>query len=115
MERLPGHERAIIPTDKLRYCLDPAHPTGSHKARVFESGLGLELGDTTILERILRDGIASNEGRLRFTLMDGTERWLVEWIVLGRLGPIRFVSAWNVPRREGCPQLVSCYLKRVRK
>jgi hypothetical protein len=39
MERLPGHERAVIPAEKLRNYLDPAHPTGSHQARVFESAL----------------------------------------------------------------------------
>jgi len=115
MDRLPGHERAAIPVEKLLYCLDPTHPTGSRKARVFASALELELSDTPVLEHMLRDGIASNEGRLRFTLMDGAERWVVEWTVLGRLGPIRLVSAWNVPRRRGRPQLVSCYLKLVRE
>jgi hypothetical protein len=40
--RLPGAERARIPTDKLvRYALDPSHPRGRHKARVFASALGI--------------------------------------------------------------------------
>ena len=40
--RLPGAERARIPTDKscpLR--TNPNHPRGQHKARVFESALGI--------------------------------------------------------------------------
>jgi hypothetical protein len=44
--RLPGAERATIPTDKLvRYALDPAHPRGRHKARVFASALGIRKQD----------------------------------------------------------------------
>ena len=115
MGKLPGHERAIIPSEKLRYCLDPAHPTGSHKARVFSSALGLEPSDATVLERMLRDGIASHEGHLRFTLIDGSERWVVEWTVLGRLGPIRLLSAWNVFGPVEAPRLVTSYLKQVRR
>ena len=35
--RLPRAEEATIPTDKLvRYALDPNHPRGGHKARVYE-------------------------------------------------------------------------------
>lgn len=44
--RLPGAERARIPTDKLvRYALDPTHPRGRHKARVFASALGIHNQD----------------------------------------------------------------------
>jgi hypothetical protein len=40
--RLPGAECARIPTDKLvRYALDPDHPRGRHKARVFAWALGI--------------------------------------------------------------------------
>ena len=44
--RLPGAERATIPTDKLvRYALNPDHPVGKHKARVFASALGIRNQD----------------------------------------------------------------------
>lgn len=44
--RLPGAERPRIPTDKLvRYALDPTHPHGRHKARVFASALGIRNQD----------------------------------------------------------------------
>jgi hypothetical protein len=39
--KLPNAESAIIAIEKLRnYCLDPEHPRGKHKARVFSSVLG---------------------------------------------------------------------------
>jgi hypothetical protein len=40
--RLPNAERALVDLDKLRDdCLNPAHPRGRHKARVFASALGI--------------------------------------------------------------------------
>jgi len=114
MDTLPNAQAAIIPADKLRYCLDPLHPTGKHKARVFESALGINLDNMPELERMLRDGIASHPARLRCTYTDGTERWVVNWVVLGRMGPLLLVCAWNRPRSDHCPRLVSCYLKKVK-
>lgn len=42
--RLPGGEHAVVEIKKLRgYCLNPLHPRGRHKARVFSSVLGLTI------------------------------------------------------------------------
>ncbi len=104
----------MIATAKLRYCLDPLHPVGAHKARLFASALGLGPNDEKTLEIMLRGGIASHEARLRHTLIDGTERWVVEWQVVGRLGLLRMITAWDRTGRGEPPRLVSCYLKKVR-
>jgi hypothetical protein len=68
--KLPAGERAIVDIAKLRdYCLDPAHPRGRHKARVFASTLGLTPADAKFLcEELLR---AAREGSA--TLGDGDE------------------------------------------
>jgi hypothetical protein len=40
--KLQNGDRAIIPIGKLLgYCLNPNHPKGKHKARVFKSALGI--------------------------------------------------------------------------
>ena len=40
--KLASGDAAMVDIDKLRgYCLDPEHPRGRHKARVFRSVLGL--------------------------------------------------------------------------
>ena len=55
--KLPGAERAIVDIAKLRdYCLDPHHPRGRHKARVFASALGLTQADAEILREALLAG-----------------------------------------------------------
>ena len=114
MSRLPRHASAIISEAKLRYCLDPLHEKGRDKARVFRSALGIALEDTAQLERMLRRGISRHAAARCGTFRDGTERWVVEWMVPGRLGPIRFISAWSVDGSTRLPRLVSCYLKKVR-
>jgi hypothetical protein len=115
MPLLPGHELAIIPEAKLRYCLDPTRPTGKDKARVFASALGLDPRSTATLERMLREGISVHEAVRRGTFVDGTQRWVVEWHVLARLGRLRLVSAWSRSPSGGPPRLISSYLKEVKR
>jgi hypothetical protein len=115
MPLLPGHEHAIIPEAKLRYSLDPTHPTGRDKARVFASALGLDLTSTATLERIVREGISVHEAARRGTFVDGTQRWVVEWCVLARLGRLRLISVWSRPRTGGPPRLISSYLREVKR
>jgi hypothetical protein len=44
--RLPNAERAILDLAKVRdYCLNPCHPEGRHKARVFKTALGAWAGN----------------------------------------------------------------------
>jgi uncharacterized protein len=43
---IPDADQALIPKEKLYdYALSPAHPTGRHKARVFQSALGIDRSD----------------------------------------------------------------------
>ena len=47
-----------MPEDKLAgYALDPAHPRGRHKTRVFSSALGIEQEDWRYLRDQLAEGI----------------------------------------------------------
>lgn len=47
MKNLPESDRAIVDIGKLRdYCLNPNHPEGRHKARVFLSALGVAAADS---------------------------------------------------------------------
>lgn len=53
--KLPNGHAAIVDIRKLRdYCLNPTHPSGRHKARVFAS-IGIELSNADYLRRILLD------------------------------------------------------------
>lgn len=107
--RLPNAENARIPTDKLvRYALDPRHERGRHKARVFESALGITASDwrylhDQILEalpdapvratRITPFGVAYEVVVVIDGLNGASHPVITTWIVEGN-GPARLTSAW---------------------
>jgi hypothetical protein len=108
--KLPGSDNAIVDIAKLRdYCLDPQHPRGRHKARVFAATLGLAQTDVEFLrEALLRaaretDALAgeSDEYGDRFTMDFELNRG-------NRRAVVR--SAWIALRGEAAPRLTSCFV-----
>jgi len=62
MPRLPNSERAILDVSKLEdYCLDPAHPRGRHKARVFRESINVTRTDAFWLREALLSGLQTND------------------------------------------------------
>jgi hypothetical protein len=51
--KLPNGDRADLGTKLEDYSLNPSHRQGQHKARVFESALGITLANKQILSRAL--------------------------------------------------------------
>ena len=64
--RITDFGQVTIDVRKLEnYCLNPSHPRGRHKARVFQNALGLGRGDAAWLrDRLLGDAPAA-EATLR--------------------------------------------------
>lgn len=61
---MPNAHRAFVDIDKLTaYCLNPAHPRGRHKARVFESALGITAANAGRLRDALLQAARSEEAR----------------------------------------------------
>jgi Domain of unknown function (DUF6883) len=108
--RLPRADEAIIPREKLtRYALDPSHPRGAHKARVFASALGLRADDW----RFLRDQIlaALPESPVRGTRITpfGVAYEVVVTIdgLNGATAPV--VTTWLI-ERNAPPRLTSTWV-----
>jgi hypothetical protein len=108
--KLPGGEHAVVDIAKLRdYCLNPSHPRGRHKARIFAAVLGLAQADAEFLrEELLR---AAREADA--TAVDADEygeRYIVdlELVWNDRWSAVR--SAWIIRRGEGFPRLISCFV-----
>jgi hypothetical protein len=63
--RLPHSDRAILDMRKIEdYCLNPSHPRGRHKARVFREALDLQRGDAAWLRDVLLETARSSEASL---------------------------------------------------
>jgi hypothetical protein len=108
--KLPGGERAVVELSKLRdYCLNPTHPRGRHKARVFAARLGLSAADASFLrDELLR---AARDGEAMLGEVDQFgDRYVIDVEIARRerRGMVR--SAWIIRARETSPRLTSCYV-----
>jgi len=108
--KMPGADKAFVELAKLRdYCLNPLHPRGRHKARVFAERLAL----TAARADILRDALLVAAGR--FPAIPGEtdgfgRRFVVEFPMDGPKGSVLIRSSWIVRKDEDFPRLTSCYV-----
>ncbi|HYY96804.1 MAG TPA: hypothetical protein VE713_20030, partial [Pyrinomonadaceae bacterium] len=62
--KLPSADRAVIDIEKLRdYSLNPNHPEGKHKARVFLEKLNLKSDDAERLRKLIIEAILTQEAK----------------------------------------------------
>ena len=107
---LPNSCSAIIDIDKIRdYCLNPDHPRGKHKARVFESALGLKQADAETLRRLILDGVANAEC-VRGVSDQYGERYFVDCEISHGEHSWTVRTAWIVLSAEEFPRLTTCYV-----
>ena len=108
--RLPGGEHALIPIEKLRdYCLNPEHPLGKHKARVFRAALDLRAEDAAELQLRLAKAAVEVDVILGPLNRYG-QQFIIdfEWTRRSRTATIR--SSWIILKKEATPRLITCYV-----
>jgi hypothetical protein len=108
---LPNAENAVVDIRNLRdYCLNPEHPSGKNKARLFLSILGMTADNAEELRQIISEKVKTQEAVLnrcdefgqRYTI-DFTLQWQ------GRNATIR--TGWIIENNSDFPRLTSCYIK----
>ncbi|WP_088893589.1 DUF6883 domain-containing protein [Leptolyngbya ohadii] len=108
--KLPNGDRAEIPVAKLlSYCLNPDHPSGKHKARVFASALGITVEQVDELRALI--AIAAVEGEV--TQQNSTEfgqLFKVDWTVPDS-GQVVLRTLWEIKSENSNPRLVSAFIK----
>ena len=112
MQTLPQHEKAVIPIEKLRdYALDPSHPTGKNKARVFRASLGIERDHADVLSTVLRSTLSRSPAVQGRRSQHGVH-WTTFHEIVGLSGqPVVVTVAWIYRiEQSDVPILVSCYI-----
>lgn len=107
--RLPNGALAVVDIRKLRaYCLNPHHPRGRNKARVFAS-VGIREGDAEELRTALLQAARNAEAQAGGSDAYG-RRYTVDFELarLGRIVKIR--STWIVLTGQDLPRMTSCYV-----
>lgn len=110
MAKLPNPENAVVEVRKLRgYCLDPDHPRGKHKARVFVSTLGLTAEDSEELRQAIISAARSEEA----TPIEEDEygqRYMLDFEMSTEVGSATVRSGWIVRSGEDFPRFTSCWV-----
>jgi len=108
--KLPGGAAATVEISKLRdYCLDPHHPRGRHKARVFLSALGLGQSDADFLRAALLKA-ALEADAVPSEADEYGARYIVDFPMTNGDREATVRSAWIIVRGESAPRLTSCFV-----
>ena len=107
--KLPNGALAIVDIQKLRvYYLNPHHPRGRNKARVFAS-VGIREADAEELRTALL-AAARNAEALPGVVNSYGQRYIVDFDLVRQGRTVRIRSTWIVLTGEDLPRLTSCYL-----
>src|SRR5262245_36461535 len=105
---LPHADEAIVDIRKIEdYCLNPSHPRGRHKARVFRETLDLQRSDASWLRGVLLEAARSNDA---FQVAE--DAWGTHWrfdVTVRRQAKTAVVrTIWIVQAGESVPRFVTC-------
>ena len=109
--KLPNGDRAILDVRKLtEYCLNPDHPRGQHKARVFYSILGLSKADSGFLQQRLLEG-ATTLDCIELNHDNFGKRYQIDIDLAFRGKSAVIRSLWIIKLDEDFPRFVTCFIK----
>jgi hypothetical protein len=108
-KHLPNGNHAEIPLEKLLgYCLNPNHPSGKHKARVFASALGITITNPEALQKLIQqaaiDGTIIQQDTTEFGQI-----FKVDWHVPDTNITLRTI--WEIKTSQPNPRLISAFVK----
>ncbi len=108
--KLPNGERANIGAKLENYVLNPSPWEGRHKARVFESVLGITLSNRDALrDAILAAAANSNEAEAIGDNGHGMV-YLLRFPLTTAQGTAMILTVWIILHGEDFPRLVTCYI-----
>lgn len=107
---LPNAERAVIDPAKLRdYCLNPLHPEGRHKARVFATALDIGRQEADWLRLKIQEAIL-HAPVVRSESLPFGQRYTVDFHLARRGKQAIIRTGWIIRAHEDFPRLVTCFV-----
>lgn len=108
--RLPNANQGIVDIRKLKdYCLDPIHPRGKHKARVFERALNLTKENAEELRAEILGRMPYEEALLGEEDTYG-RRYVVDFEYTREGCRARIRTCWILKAGEEAPRLTTCFV-----
>src|SRR5437773_4953423 len=107
---LPNGDQADLGAKLEDYCLNLSHRQGLHKARVFESVLGITLANAEGLRAALLDA-AANSGAATLKGNNGHgDIYEIRFSFTTPKATATVLSAWIIRSGENFPRLVTCFI-----
>ncbi|MBI4604030.1 MAG: hypothetical protein HY721_18900 [Planctomycetes bacterium] len=108
--KLPNGDRADLGTKLEDYTLDPLHRSGRHKARVFESALGITLRNSQVLREALLRAAANSDAAIAKGDNGHGQVYVLRFPLATDKGTAAVLSCWIIRRGEDFPRLITCYI-----
>lgn len=109
--RLPNGDLAIVPLARITdYLLNPSHPVGKHKARVFAGALGMDMSAAGILEAWLQETARTGDAEPGVADAYGARFVITAQLRYnGREAQVR--TAWIVRTGQAQPEFLTAYVE----
>ena len=108
--KLPNGERAELGTKLEDYALNPRHREGRHKARVFESVLGITLANREILRQAILSAVTDSDQAEALGDNGHGAVYALRFPLQTENGRATVLTAWIILHAEDFPRLTTCYI-----
>jgi hypothetical protein len=108
--RIPNGDRAYLGKKLEDYVLNPTHREGQHKAHVFESALGINVGNAHLLRTALLAAVAASDTAEPRGDNGFGDVYVLRLPLRTERGTATVLSAWIIRYDEDFPRLTTCYL-----
>lgn len=99
----------MIPIEKIvGYCLNPDHPSGKHKARVFAAALGITAKNAVDLRELIAQAAIEGEVIQRNSTEFG-QLYKVDWEIPDQAIMLR--TLWEITADQPHPRLISAFIR----
>jgi len=108
--KLPNGARADLGTKIEDYVLNPRHWEGRHKARVFESVLGISLVNQEVLRQTILSAAENSYEAQSLGNNGHGEIYALRFRLETQQGHATVLTAWIIRDSEDFPRLITCYI-----
>jgi len=108
--KLPNGHRADLGTKIEDYVLNPRHWEGRHKARVFDSVLGITLPNREVLSHAILSAAENSDETEPLGNNGHGEIYVLRFPLETPGGRATVLTVWIIRNGEDFPRLVSCYI-----
>ncbi len=108
--KLPNGDRADLGTKIEDYVLNPRHREGRHKARVFESVLGITLANREVLRQAILSAAENSDEAEPLGNNGHGEVYVLRFPLETQRRRATVLTVWIIRDSEDFPRLITCYI-----